>query len=227
MSNTRVNSLPDLNVAADVVVDDAEKSDAEEPEPEPPPGSKHFRDFDARHIEVDVLWDDSVAAWRERLGLSDDSVAAAARAAATLRGFDHGQIGVRITDDPTIHQINSKHLSHDYPTDVISFPYGDGDQTRMEGELVASVETAAQNAADVGWETTNELLLYVIHGVLHIAGMDDHDDDDRLQMRQAERDVLVRLGIDPEPTTNVSTAEGSKSEDSKTGVTTEEGIGRG
>ncbi|QEF98579.1 Endoribonuclease YbeY [Stieleria maiorica] len=143
---------------------------------------------------VDLLWDDSVSDWQGRLGLTDARIEQAVQAAAALRGFDRGHIGVRITDDPTIHAINVRHLSHDYPTDVISFPYSDSPD-RIEGELVASVETARQNAADVGWPTGNEVLLYVIHGVLHIGGMEDHRAEDRALMRQAERQALQRLGI--------------------------------
>ncbi len=149
---------------------------------------------DAAGVAVEILWDVAVEPWRDRLGLSDDRIADAVQAAAALRGFRRGQIGVRITDDVTIHEINARHLSHDYPTDVISFPYSD-DPDDIEGELVASVETAQENASEVGWEIANEVLLYVIHGVLHIGGMDDHEADERAMMRRAEREVLSRLGI--------------------------------
>jgi probable rRNA maturation factor len=115
-------------------------------------------------------------------------------AAAKYRGFHEGVIGLLITDDETIHQINREHLQHDYPTDVISFAY-EMSNSRIEGELVASLDTARREAVDVDWPTLHELLLYVIHGTLHIAGMDDQTESERAQMREAERAVLDSLGI--------------------------------
>ena len=149
----------------------------------------------SHEIEVEVLWDDSVQSTRQRWGIREEILVRAARTAAQQRGFRHGQLGVRITDDPTIHQINVQHLHHDYPTDVISFPYQRGGP-HLEGELVASLDTAASNTSGDAWTTADELTLYVIHGVLHIAGMEDHDPVHRRAMRAAEKRVLSALGID-------------------------------
>jgi len=115
-------------------------------------------------------------------------------AAARLSGFTLGSIGVLITDDETIHRINHEHLDHDYPTDVISFAYHQ-QSPKVEGELVASLDTAAREASVLGWTTLNELLLYVIHGTLHICGLDDQTVEARKRMRQAEQQVLASLGI--------------------------------
>ncbi|PNY36965.1 rRNA maturation RNase YbeY [Rhodopirellula sp. MGV] len=145
-------------------------------------------------ICVDLIWEDCIQSWKETLGLSNQQIAEAAIAAARHRGFRSGQLGVMITDDSSIHEINREHLGHDYPTDVISFPYAE-DGTHLEGELVVSVETAHENAIEFGSDTATELLLYVIHGVLHIGGMDDHEDDDRQAMRDSEQAVLSELGI--------------------------------
>ncbi|MCS7467141.1 rRNA maturation RNase YbeY [Stieleria sp. ICT_E10.1] len=196
MSNTRANSQPETDSKSQPA-----SPDIEEPDPSgailrnaSPDQDDSSAPRDGAGVAVDVLWDGTVEAWQDRLGLSDDRMAEAVRAAAARRGFQRGQIGVRITDDATIHEINARHLSHDYPTDVISFPYSD-DPDHIEGELVASVETAHENASEVGWEVANEMLLYVIHGVLHIGGMDDHEADERALMRDAEREVLARLGL--------------------------------
>jgi len=121
--------------------------------------------------------------------------------AASQRGYASGEIGVRLTDDETIHKINAQYLDHDYPTDVISFPY-DCQPDWVSGELVASVDTAFENAAienaDAGdWDVARELVLYVIHGVLHITGMEDASDEQRRQMRTAERRVLEAIGSQP------------------------------
>ncbi len=119
----------------------------------------------------------------------------AARIAAAHRGFTSGEIGIRVTDDPTIREINVRHLDHDNATDVISFGYG-AEGTRIEGEMVISVDTARAQAREIGWSTDHELCLYVVHGTLHITGMDDQAIEPRRKMRQAEADVMRALGID-------------------------------
>jgi probable rRNA maturation factor len=124
----------------------------------------------------------------------EEPIRNAVRAAARLRGFQDGKIGVMVTDDPTIHEINFRHLEHDYPTDVISFTYGRGDET-VEGELVVSLCTARQSAASLGWDWQSELILYVVHGTLHICGLEDTTEEQRREMRLAEAAVLSRLGI--------------------------------
>lgn len=119
----------------------------------------------------------------------------AAQLAASFRHYDQGQLGIRICDDAEIRQINRRHLQHDYATDVISFGYTDQPPC-VEGELVVSWETASRTAASLpGWSVQNELVLYVVHGVLHICAMDDQDPVGRAAMRAAELAVLTQLGI--------------------------------
>ncbi len=114
--------------------------------------------------------------------------------AARSRQFTDGEIGIRISDDPTIQQVNRRHLQHDYPTDVISFLYR-SDLPRIEGELIVSVDTARRRSEELGWNTSHELLLYVVHGVLHLTGMDDHNPILRSEMRKAEEMIMTELGI--------------------------------
>ncbi len=122
------------------------------------------------------------------------SLQSAVRTAAQHRGISAGKIGVLVTDDVTIREINRRHLEHDYATDVISFTYHrQGDC--VEGELVVSLTTARRTAAELGWDWSHELLLYVTHGTLHICGLEDTTDGERRRMREAESDVLIRLGI--------------------------------
>ncbi len=141
-------------------------------------------------IEVEILVDVDLVTQVNR-----EALQRAAQVAAQHRGFSTGEIGIRVCGDDEIRRVNIDHLDHDYATDVISFGYV-ADAPHVEGELVASVETAMRTAATLpGWSPENELLLYVVHGVLHICGMDDQDADSRADMRLAERAVLKRLGI--------------------------------
>lgn len=111
-------------------------------------------------------------------------------------GIASASISLALVDDPTIHRVNREHLSHDYPTDVISFYFsGDGD-TNLSGELIVSTETAARVAAEIGAPAWNELALYVVHGLLHLCGYDDLDEESAATMREREDAVLAREGLE-------------------------------
>lgn len=140
-------------------------------------------------LRIEIVVDDEIVRVIDQSGLRR-----AAIHAARERGFCRGEIGIRVTTDSTIQLINRQHLGHDYATDVISFGYL-ADPPEIEGELVVSIDTAMQQAAEVGWPVDHELALYIIHGTLHITGMDDHQRDDRAAMRSAEQTVMKRIGI--------------------------------
>ena len=66
---------------------------------------------------------------------------------------------------------------------------------RVEGELIVSADTAQRNASEYGWPAADELLLYVIHGALHLVGYGDHCAAESSEMRAAEARHLQRLGV--------------------------------
>ena len=108
--------------------------------------------------------------------------------------YAEATISVAIVDDDEIQVVNRRFLEHDYATDVISFVL-DADETSLDGEVVVSADTAARIAARLEWSVDDELLLYVVHGTLHLIGYDDLDPDSLREMRAQERVVLQRLGI--------------------------------
>jgi probable rRNA maturation factor len=69
----------------------------------------------------------------------------------------------------------------------------------LRGDIVASAETARRVAREVGWQPRHELAYYVIHGLLHLAGYDDHSPADRRAMRARERVLLAAAGLPPAP----------------------------
>jgi|GEM_PF-510233 len=135
-------------------------------------------------------------------------------AAHALRSenVDEADISVAIVDDAAIQELNRRFLDHDEPTDVLSFSL-DGDepvassqgfdkslgtsQKRIDGEIVLSAETARRRAGDFGWSPRDEIVLYLVHGLLHLAGHDDQTPEDRIAMRTRERAVLARWGLSP------------------------------
>lgn len=109
-------------------------------------------------------------------------------------GFTDGTLSIAVVDDPTIHALNVKFLEHDYPTDVLSFALEQRDHY-LDGEVIVSADTASANAADYGWPAKHELLLYVIHGTLHLVGYRDKSDSETAAMRAAEAKYLAAAGI--------------------------------
>lgn len=111
-------------------------------------------------------------------------------------GYTRAEVSIAIVDDDAMRAMNRDYLQHDYATDVLSFRLDDEDAgDQLEGEIIVSADTARRQAASYGWSTDDELLLYVIHGALHLAGYDDQEDADRQRMREAEQRFLSQLGI--------------------------------
>ena len=120
----------------------------------------------------------------------------AAEWVAETFGLAAMRVSIAIVDDPIIHQLNCEYLDHDWPTDVISFIFeADEAHRTVEGEIIASAQTAARLAGQAGWPAKDELLLYVTHGLLHLAGLDDIEPDDQVKMRAAEQACLLALGV--------------------------------
>jgi len=113
-------------------------------------------------------------------------------------GIRSAEISVVLVDDATIRDINRNYLQHDYATDVISFLLEvDEASGHLEGELVVSLETAVREAPAHGWTASDEALLYVVHGLLHLCGYDDLTDEARPRMRLRERQILADWNLIP------------------------------
>ena len=119
----------------------------------------------------------------------------AARAVLEGEGVRAGKVTLAFVDGPHIHRLNKQFLRHDEPTDVLSFPYTEPGAKELEGEVVIGYEVAKENAADRGHDANLELLLYVVHGCLHLCGYHDGDDRSAAEMRAKEREYLAKLGL--------------------------------
>jgi probable rRNA maturation factor len=132
---------------------------------------------------------------QESLRFDADRLKKAAQAVLGDAGIVAGSLSIAVVDDPEIQALNRRFLGHDYPTDVLSFAL-EREGNRLEGEVVASAETAVRSAPQFGWTADDELLLYVIHGALHLVGHDDTTDELRAAMRTAERRYLSAFGLE-------------------------------
>ncbi len=96
-----------------------------------------------------------------------------------------------LADDAELQRLNRQFLERDYPTDVLSFPSPGPDG--FLGEIAISLDRAAEQARERGHSIENEVEILLLHGVLHLLGM-DHEKD-RGRMARAERRHRQELGL--------------------------------
>lgn len=125
-----------------------------------------------------------------------DRLVSAARLVISDEGIERATVSIAVVDDDTIHDLNRRYLQHDYATDVLSFVF-ERSPDHLNGEVIVSADTAAAAASDYGWSTEDELLLYVIHGALHLVGYDDQESESQSEMRDRERHYLGQFDLVP------------------------------
>lgn len=105
------------------------------------------------------------------------------------------EVSILFTSDERIQEMHDQFMGIDTPTDIMTFPYEDdefgGGEFTQGGDLVISVETAEVNAADHGWSLLQELRFLVLHGVLHLLGWNDTDDETRKAMLDRQGAMLA------------------------------------
>jgi probable rRNA maturation factor len=99
------------------------------------------------------------------------------------------ELEVVFVTEQEILQINRHYLSHDYVTDVITFPYS-SQKSRLEGTLYCCAEQIEQQSVDYGASFREETARVVIHGLLHLAGFTDESADTQAVMREKEQFYL-------------------------------------
>ncbi len=137
----------------------------------------------------------AIANQQELLNLALTGLRKVGRTVLEGEGVKEARISLALVNDATIHRINRQFLQHDEPTDVISFPLSRPGARPLEGEIVISTETALAAAQELGHAAEHEVALYLIHGLLHLCGYDDHDQAERAKMRGLEAHYLHQLGI--------------------------------
>ena len=110
------------------------------------------------------------------------------KAVAATYGKKVGEIGYMFVDDEKILEVNREYLGHDYYTDIITFDYSEGDT--ISGDIVISLDTVASNAQQQGTSYDEELHRVIIHGILHLCGINDKGPGERERMEAAENKAL-------------------------------------
>ncbi|MCH7484415.1 MAG: rRNA maturation RNase YbeY [Chloroflexi bacterium] len=113
------------------------------------------------------------------------------------------QLSVAVTTDAEIHALNRQYAGEDKPTDVLSFSQEEGesfvappDEPRHLGDVIISLETAERQASEAGHDLDAEMAHLLAHGVLHLLGYDHTEADEEREMREHERSVLAKAGIE-------------------------------
>ena len=115
------------------------------------------------------------------------------KAVASEYGRKVGEIGYMFVDDEKILEVNREYLGHDYYTDIITFDYDEGD--RINGDLVISLDTVRTNAEQFGKPYDEELHRVIIHGILHLCGINDKGPGEREIMEAAENKALKMITL--------------------------------
>ena len=111
------------------------------------------------------------------------------KAVAATYGRKVGEIGYLFVNDEKILEVNNEYLGHDYYTDIITFDYDEGNQ--INGDLIISLDTVRSNAKLFGKPYEEELYRVIIHGVLHLCGINDKGPGERELMEAAENRALT------------------------------------
>ena len=115
------------------------------------------------------------------------------KAVAASYGKKVGEIAYIFVDDEEILRVNREYLQHDYYTDIITFDYTEGNT--ISGDLFISLDTVRTNAEQFDKPYDEELHRVIIHGILHLCGINDKGPGEREIMEAAEDKALALLGV--------------------------------
>lgn len=110
---------------------------------------------------------------------------------AASYGKTIGEVNYLFCTDDKILEVNTQYLSHNFYTDIITFDYSEGD--KISGDIIISLETVRTNSQKYSTDFTEELHRVIIHGILHMCGIDDKSETASLNMRKAENQALEQI----------------------------------
>ena len=145
-------------------------------------------------LEVDVVEDDGD--W-SLLPDAPDLIAKAAAAVAQELGGNagSGMVAVALSSDASVEALNGQFRGKPKPTNVLSFPAGEGSPEGFVGDVILAAETLRREADEQDVPLSHHLQHLVVHGILHLFGYDHISADDGERMEAIEISILSRLGI--------------------------------
>jgi probable rRNA maturation factor len=162
----------------------AQPADAESPQPEPAShesGPVTVACAPAVWTPVDVEW------LREQIRRAAEII---------LADRPMSRVSVMIVDDGGMRDLHARHKGSEETTDVLTFE-GSSPEEPLEVDIAVCADVAERHARDLDHPVERELLLYAVHGLLHCAGFDDHDEASAATMHAEEDHIMEALGAGP------------------------------
>ena len=116
---------------------------------------------------------------------------------ATLAGLRDGVLSLAVVDQETMTELNQRYRGECHATDVLAFDLRRSPDDPLDGEVVLCLETAAREARARGHHVQLEVLLYAVHGLLHLLGHEDGLPQQARAMHHLEDDLLRKAGLEP------------------------------
>lgn len=110
---------------------------------------------------------------------------------AKLYNKEIGEISYLFCDDEKILEVNQQYLNHDFYTDIITFDYSE--ENMISGDIIISLQTVESNSQMYNTGFLEELHRVIIHGILHLSGLNDSTEEEEKVMRDAESNALKIL----------------------------------
>ena len=129
-----------------------------------------------------------------------DGLQDTARQALCQLGLGGAELSLVLCDDAFIQDLNRDYRGKDRPTDVLSFSQREGEGANLEdpvlGDVIISIQTASRQAAELGHSLETELVVLMVHGILHLLGHDHEEAEEARRMADAETGLLGTLERD-------------------------------
>ncbi len=107
---------------------------------------------------------------------------------------EQSEVSVLVVNDETMSALHSKHAGIEGSTDVLTFDHG-SDEDAVRADIAICIDVAQREAEPRNNSIQNEMLLYILHGLLHCCGFDDHDDATHQEIHAEEDRVLTAIGV--------------------------------
>jgi len=154
--------------------------------------------MDGTHQEDDESpYDIRVSAPPRTNGVDHAELIRAIRVTLEKHGRRSCALSVALVDDATMAELHQRFLGSLEPTDVLAFDLGEAEDENVDGEIVISLETAGRQSRDRGHPLASEVMLYAVHGMLHLLGYDDGSEAEAQLMHARENEILTELGVGP------------------------------
>ena len=134
--------------------------------------------FDSEDIDFPEIDIEKVSSWIKNVAKEHNRIV--------------GELSYLFCNDEQILEANNLYLQHDYYTDIITFDYSEED--KISGDILISLDTVRSNSEKYKTEYKEELLRVIIHGVLHLCGINDITENEAMNMEEAENTALRQLG---------------------------------